>query len=231
VPSGGAFQVASVLTGDRSGQVTFELSGAATVKATSCTRTSATRVTCATPSNGQTVRFTLTPTNPLARTPVTVHATAAAGLVELDDRDNSATTALAPDVAISALTQVSSTLLSTVVRVQVIGVPTGVSTVRLHLSGPDVGLTGLRFTAGADGADGEGDVDCYTSSATGGPLTDGADATCTGVQSGRNGSFHVDTRVARLPMTSTDATFTVVPVGVDQGSHGANDSRTITVRW
>jgi hypothetical protein len=227
----GDYQVTGVLTGVRSGPVTFDLSGRATVTATSCSSHSATRVTCAAPTNGQEVSFTLAPAKPTAATRVTITASPGGDLEDLDRSDNARTTTLAPDVAISSLTRRAS-VLYTAVRLQITGVPTGVSSVRLHLSGPDVGLTRLRFTTGESGADGEGDVDCYTSTAIGGHLTDGVDVSCVGVGTLKSASFYVDTRLTRLPLhTSTRATFTVKAVGVDEGAHGDNNASSISLTW
>ncbi len=231
VPTGtGDYQVAGVLTGVRSGPVTFTVSGGAAVKATSCSDHTATQVTCAGPTNGQKVSFTLTATKAAAATRVTITAAPGGDLEELHPSDNSQTSTLAPDVAITSLTRRPS-LLYTAVRVQVTGVPAGVSSVRLHLSGPDVGLARLRFVTGESGADGEGDVDCYTSTAAGGHLTDGVDVSCVGVDKAGSGSFYIDTRLSRPPLTSTDATFTVRAVGADEGAHGDNNSRSIHLTW
>ncbi len=227
VPSGGAYRVSSVLTGVRSGPVRFELTGQARFTSTSCTLTSGTEVTCEAPTSGQQVDFTLEPTTAAASTDVTIGAHAG-DFEELVPEGNEASTTLAPDVTISALDQrPGSNPLFAVVRVQVRGVPAGVSTVRLHLTGADVGPTGLRFTTGAAGADGEGSVTCFTSDASGRARADDVYVTCTGTA--RTSSFYVDTRVARMPLRSSVVVVTVIPVGADEGAHAANDSRGITL--
>jgi hypothetical protein len=231
VPTGGGYQVTGVLTGVRTGPVTLEVSGGATVAAASCPVTGATEVTCAAPTNGTRVSLTLSPDRPAARTIVTVRASAA-GLEELQGADNSASASLAPDVTITSLTELIDGPVLAHVRVQVTGVPDGVSTVRLHLSGTGVGLgTGkVHLSTGAAGADGEGGVDCYTSDSTGRAMAEGVDLTCTRVTSASAGSFFIDTRLAHPHLSSRTVTYTIVPVGIDQGPHAANDSRDITVR-
>jgi hypothetical protein len=232
VPTSGAYVVSSDLTGVRSGPVTFELTGQASITDVSCadaTAPRATRVTCDTVADDRKVTFTIAPTTPRASTTVTIRAQAG-DLTELAPADNAADTTLAPDVTISSLSQSDgSNPLYAVVRAQVTGVPVGVSTVRLHLTGPDVGIARLRFTTGANGADGEGPVDCFTSDSTGRAETDDVYVTCTGVANARAGRFFVDTRVARLPLASSVVTFTVVPVDADEGAHGANNSRSVTL--
>ena len=83
---------------------------------------------------------------------------------------------------------------SSTVRAQVTGVPAGTSDVRVRLGGADagMGLTQVHFTAGDDGADGEGPIDCYTSNSTGRAVLDGLYATCTSVRTDADGSFFVD---------------------------------------
>jgi hypothetical protein len=193
--------------------------------------TGATAVTCAAPTNGTRVSLTLRPDRPAARTIVTVSASAD-GLEELQGADNSASASLAPDVTITSLTELIDGPVLAHVRVQVTGVPDGVSTVRLHLSGTGVGLgTGkVHLSTGAAGADGEGGVDCYTSDSTGRAMAEGVDLTCTRVTSASAGSFFIDTRLAHPHLSSRTVTYTIVPVGIDQGPHAANDSRDITVR-
>ena len=49
-------------------------------------------------------------------------------------------------------------------------------------------------------------------------------ATCTNVNLDADGSFYVDMQVAHPHGRDSDITFTVIPVGVDEGSHGGNNS-------
>ena len=131
----GTYTVSSTLTGVRSGPVRFTVSGATVTGGGSLT--SGTLVTCATPTNGQQVSFTLRPANAGAATPVTIHVQPADQFTELNPADDSASTTLAPDVALTKLTVNSDLLGVAVVRAQITGVPSGTSVVRLQLSGAD----------------------------------------------------------------------------------------------
>ena len=227
----GTYTVSSTLTGVRSGPVRFTVSGA-TVTGTSCTLTSGTLVTCATPTNGQQVSFTLRPANAGAATPVTIHVQPADQFTELNPADNDASTTLAPDVALTKLTVNSDLLGVAVVRAQITGVPSGTSVVRLRLSGADAGTGAnqVHLTAGADGADGQGAVDCYTSNAAGQAQANGLYATCDNVNLDADGSFFVDMQVAHQHGRTSNVIFTVIPVGVDEGGHGDNDSLALALR-
>ena len=102
---------------------------------------------------------------------------------------------------------------------------------RLELSGAAAGTdTGkVHFTSGASGADGEGNVDCFTSNASGNAVTNGLYATCTGVTGAKAGAFYVDTRLAHPSGTASQVVVTVIPVDVDEGSHRANNSGALTL--
>ncbi|MEP7088660.1 MAG: hypothetical protein ABI776_01025, partial [Nocardioidaceae bacterium] len=229
--SGGAYQVEGVLRGVRSGPVTFTVSGAATVTDSTCTLTGQTSVSCAHPRDGQSVGFTLRPTKAADRTAVSVRADASPPLVELAPENNTATAILAPDVTLDSVVVRGHRTGQALVRAQVSGVPPGVGTVRIRLSGTGVGTDPgqVHLTDGVDGADGQGVVGCYTSDATGRAVTDGTYATCTAVASAPSGGFYIDMRVARPTGASTRVTFTVLPVGVDEGAHGQNNSRDLTI--
>ncbi len=226
----GTYTVSSTLTGVRSGAVRFTVSGA-TVTGTSCTLTSGTLVTCNAPTNGQKVSFTLRPAKAGAATPVTIHAQPADQFTELNPADNEASVTLAPDVALTSLSVRSDLLGVAVVRAQITGVPSGTSVVRLQLSGADAGTSAsqVHVTAGASGADGEGPVDCYTSNASGQAQANGLYATCDNVNQDADGSFFVDMRLAHPLGRTSHVTVTVIPVGVDQGGHGDNDSLGLTL--
>jgi hypothetical protein len=165
---------------------------------------------------------------------VTVTARAAAAFTELDDADNAATTSLAPDVVLESVqvTGHRDVNRQALVRVEVAGVPAGVGTVRVRLSGAPVGTGSgqVHLTDGASGANGEGDVSCHTSDADGAAVTNGVYATCTGVRSAAGGRFYLDLRLAHPHGTDGRVTFTVLPVGVDQGTHGGNDALDATIR-
>jgi hypothetical protein len=163
---------------------------------------------------------------------VTVDLAPVAPFVELAPADNSVTATLAPDLVLGAVTQTADNPQYASVRVSVSGVPPGATTVRLRLGGAAAGLgTGeTHFTDGASGADGEGNVDCYTSDASGNAAANGLYATCTGVGTATAGAFYVDTRLAHRHLTDSQVDLTVVPVGVDEGTHGGNNSRALTVR-
>jgi hypothetical protein len=231
------YQVSTAMSGVRPGlgSVRYTVTGAAltAVSGTGCSL-SGTTVTCTGPVDGRVVIFTLRPTNPRAATPVTVDLAPAPAepFVEVAPADNSVTATLAPDVVLGAVTQTADSQQYASVRVAVSGVPAGVGTLRLRLGGAAAGLgTGeTHFTQGASGADGEGNVDCYTSDASGNATTDGLYATCTGVGSATSGAFYVDTRLAHRHNSDNPVVVTVVPVGVDEGTHGANNSRALTVR-
>jgi hypothetical protein len=194
--------------------------------------TTPTRVTCAQPAQGQAVRFALRPDRPAARTTVTVRVAAATGLEELDATDNSATVSLSPDLVLESVRVVRTHRGSyqSLVRAQLSGVPAGVGTLRLRLSGGTVG-TGpgqVHLSDGPLGADGEGDVECHVSDATGRGVVNGDWATCTRVEAANSGRLFVDLRVAH-PRGPRPVTFTVVPVGADEGPHGTNNSRTLSL--
>jgi RNA polymerase sigma factor (sigma-70 family) len=227
----GTYRLSGTLTGVRSGPVTLTLSGNASFTAASCERLAPTVVTCTDPAEGRTVDVTIRPAAPATSSAVTVEAHAAPAFEELDGTDNSSTATLAPDVVLASLTQRSDHPAYAGVRARVSGVPAGVSTVRLRLSGDHAGLGQgqVHFTSGATGADGEGGVDCYTSDAGGASAANGLYATCTGVASS-TGSFYVDTRLAHPHGTSTPVTFRVVALGVDEGHHDAENSRALTLR-
>ncbi|HYO39623.1 MAG TPA: sigma-70 family RNA polymerase sigma factor [Nocardioidaceae bacterium] len=232
VPTAAGYSVSSVLTGVRSGPVTFTTSGGATFADSSCAVTGPTRVTCADPRDGQAVSFTLRPDRPAARTTVTVRAVAAAGLEELDGSDNAATASLAPDVVLESVRVLRARVGShqSLVRAQVAGVPAGSDTLRIRLTGGTVGNGPgqVHLADGALGADGEGDVDCHVSDAAGRGVVNGDWATCTRVGVAPEGRFFVDLRVAH-PQGAGTVTVTVVPVGADEGPHAANNSRALTL--
>jgi len=231
VPAGtGTYAVTTTLTGVRSGPVRFTVDGAV-VTASSCSVTSDTLVTCAAPTEGQQVSFTLRSGKATAATPVTVRAVGADRYTELAPSDNAATTTLAPDVTIGSLTVRSDDNKVASVRVQVNGSPRGMTSMRLRLGGTDAGLgtTQVHFTGGAEGADGEGIVTCYTSDANGQKATNGLYATCSGMQNDTNGSFWVDVRLSHQHGRTSNVTLDVVPLGVDEGTHGGNNSSALTL--
>jgi hypothetical protein len=229
----GTYEVGTVLTGLREGDVRLDVSGGATVVGSSCQVSGGTEVTCATPTEGQQVSLTLRPDEPALGTPVTVTAEAADAFVELQPEDNQAGTTLTPDVSLDSVTLVGNDDqdLQAAVRADVSGVPTGVTTVRLGLSGDLVGLDAgqVHLTGGDAGAVAGAPVTCTTTSADGSPAADGVWATCTGVAGAPDGRFSVTMQVAHPSGTASDVTFSVLPLGVDEGSHTGNDARTLTI--
>ena len=126
----GTYTVSSVLTGVRGGAVRFAVTGA-TVTDSSCTRTSASLVTCASPSEGQKVSFTLRPDDAGAPNPVTIEAQPTEPFTELDPADNDASTTLTPpDVVLTSVTPGADAL--GIVRV----VGAGQRSPRRHLGRP-----------------------------------------------------------------------------------------------
>jgi hypothetical protein len=103
--------------------------------------------------------------------------------------------------------------------------------VRIHLTGEGVGTGGgsVHFTAGPNGANGQGPVGCYTSDAGGSRTSVGVWATCYGVAADDDGSFYIDMRLAHPAGTARAVTFTVVPVGVDEGPFDGDNSRALTI--
>ena len=67
-------------------------------------------------------------------------------------------------------------------------------------------------------------MDCYTSNAAGQAQANGLYATCDNVNLDADGSFFVDMQVAHEHGRTSNVIFTVIPVGVDEGGHGDNDS-------
>jgi RNA polymerase sigma factor (sigma-70 family) len=228
-PDGRTYDVTTVLTGVRTGPVTLSVTGATVLSSSGCPRVTGAAVRCTDPSEGQRVTFTLRSNNPTVPTAVKITAAAAATLQELDNTDNTVALTLSPDVVLSALTA-SHTSADSSVRAQVTGVPLGVSTVRVRLSGVDVGTGSnqVRLIGGPSGADGEGPVDCYTSDANGQAVSNGLYATCTGMANDGDGSFYIDMQVSRPPGDHR-VTFTVVPVNVNEGPFGDNNSRDLTL--
>ncbi len=230
---GDTYQVSSVLTGVREGPVTWTLSGPATVVGSSCTVAGGTRVVCAAPSEGMRVGFTIRPDHPSAGADVTLTAAPAPPLTELDEADDTTAASLRPDVVLDSLAVTGHRLGSqqALVRAQVSGAPSTVSSVRVRLSGGAVGLGAdqVHLTDGVSGADGEGAVDCYTSDASGRGVNDGVYATCTGITRALRGSFYIDLRLEHPHGRTSAVDVTVVPLDVDQGGHTANDTRTVRV--
>jgi hypothetical protein len=204
-----------------------------TVTDSSCAVSAAKVVTCASPTEGQAVRFTLRPDKPAATTALTIRAQAAAGYDEQNAADNAATTSLTPDVVLSSVTVTGHRALDAqaLVRAEITGVPAGLASVRIRLSGAGVGTgpTEVHLTDGPSGANAEGDVGCFTSTGNGSAATNGTYATCTGAASAVNGRFYVDLRIAHPHGTSTPVTFTVLAVGLDEGEHAANNTRGLTI--
>jgi hypothetical protein len=227
------YDVTTVLSGVRSGPVAFTVSGAAAVTDASCAVDSPTRVTCADPTEGQAVRFTLHPDHPAASTSVSITAHAADVFEELAAGDNTVATTLTPDVSLDSLTVLRHRdgNSQAVVAAQVSGVPAGVTSVRVRLSGPAVGLGAgqVHLTDGQEGADAEGLVTCTTTDATGTRLADGVYATCTRVDEAVDGHFQIVMRVAHPHGTPSVVTFTILPLGLDEGGHTGNDSRSLTI--
>ena len=229
VPSAtGTYEVTTVLRGTRSGPVRLTVTDATVVEA-GCARTAAREVTCADPADGAPVRLVLRPDRPALATSVRVTAAAAAPLSELDPADNAATVRLAPDVSLESLvvTGYRDSGTTTVLRAFVAGTPRGVTTMRVRLSGPGVGLgAGQAHLVDAQhGVNGEAEVTCITSDADGRPLTQGVWGTCTKVDQDDDGHFFIDLRVAQARGTRAPVTFTLVPVGVDEAGRLANNSR------
>ena len=231
---GDLYTVTSVVTGVRTGPVTFTLTGGATAVGSSCTVSTGTKVICGAPSDGMRVSFTLRPDHPSSGADVTLTATPAPSLLELDPTDNAAGTTLTPDVSLDSLTVTTHRLDNeqAVVRARLSGAPSTLDVIRIRISGAAVGTGNgqVHLTDGVSGADGEQGVDCYTSDVTGKGLADGVYATCTGISTATNGAFFVDMRLAHPHGTNSDVTFTVLPVGVDERARTANNARVLTVR-
>jgi hypothetical protein len=117
------------------------------------------------------------------------------------------------------------------VRAQVAGIPDAAQTLRLRLTGADVGLEAgqVHLTDGGNGADGQGTVDCYASDASGNAVAEGTYATCVRVTTATTGRFYVDLRLAHRHGTPSDVRFTVLPVGVPEDGDTANNSRLLTI--
>jgi hypothetical protein len=227
----GTYTVSSVLTGVRGGAVTFTVSGA-TVTGSSCSVSSGSVVTCATPSNGQKVSFTLRPDDPDNADQVTIEAHPSDPFTELNPGNNDAGVTLTPtaDVVLKSLSVRSDLLLYATVRAQVSGVPAGTNVVRFRIGGADAG-TGrdqVHFTGGGSGANGQGGIGCYTSTSTGQAAANGIYATCSDVTRDADGSFFVDMRLAHPHGSTSNVTITVIPVGVDE-SDETNNTRSLTL--
>ena len=111
------------------------------------------------------------------------------------------------------------------------GAPSALDEIRIGVSGPPAGPGRVLVTGGAAGADGEGDVDCFTSDETGTAADEAPFATCTSVGSVRDGEFYVDLRVAHPhgaapPVT---ASFTLQAVDADEDGKIANNSREVVI--
>ncbi len=231
----GAYTVTTHVSGVRSGLagVRWTATGAtvSSVRGTGCARDGAT-VLCSSPADGQDVTFTLQPATPRAATRVTLTAAPTGAFTEVASADNAVTTTLAPDPVLASVVEAADTASYASMHAQVTGMPAGVSIIRIRLDGAGVGLGAgqVHLTQGANGADGEGGVDCYTSDSTGASQTNGLFATCIGVATATSGSFFLDLRLAHPHGTATPVTFTLVPLGVDQGVHTGNDAVTTTVR-
>ena len=223
----GTYTVSSVISGVRGGAVRFDVSGA-TVTGSSCAVTSGSVVTCASPSNGQNVSFTLRPDDPNSADQVTIEAQPSDPFTELNPGNNDASVTLTPaaDVVLNSLSVRSDLVAYATVRAQISGVPDGTSVVRFEVSGAH---KQVHFTGGPSGADGQGGIGCYTSTSTGQPVVNGLYATCTGVTRDADGSFFVDMRLAHPHGLDSNVTITVIPVGVDEGGHTANNSRSLTL--
>jgi hypothetical protein len=233
--TGGTFAVTTTLTGVRSGPVRLDVDGAAVTAATGCSLTSASVVTCADPTEGQRVGLTLRSPAPTSAVNVTVRGRAADRYTELTPGDNEATTTLAPDVRLDSLKLDADPKGDqghvARVRAQVSGVPAGMTSLRFRLAGADAGLGSnqVHFTEGYDGADGQGIVSCYTSDADGKLQRDGLYATCTQLARDSDGAFWVDLRLAHQHGRTSDVTLELVPLGVDEGAHGSNNSRALSL--
>ena len=231
LPDGRTYDVTTVLTGVRSGPVTLSVTGATVLSSSGCPRVTGAAVRCTDPSEGQRVTFTLRSNNPTVPTAVKITAAAAATLQELDGTDNTVALTLSPDVVLSSVDVRSDSGDVASVRAQVSGVPAGVSTMRIHLTGDAVGTDGgsVHFTDGADGAGGQASVDCYTSDASGRALSNGVWATCTGLAGDADGSFFIDMRLAHPNGTARTVTITLVAVNVNEGPFGDNNSSDLTL--
>ena len=116
------------------------------------------------------------------------------------------------------------------VRARVSGAPSGMGAFRIRVSGPSVADGTVYFTDGKSGADGEGDVNCRTTDASGAPEETSAFVSCSGVAGAPHGGFFIHMRLAHPHGRSSLVTFTLLPLGLDQGAHDGNDSGELTLR-
>ena len=174
-------------------------------------------------------------TDSLAATEVAITVAPGAPYDEVHPVDNTVRTRLSPDLSLDSVTLIrhrSSDPTQAVVRARVSGAPRALDEIRIGVSGPPAAPGRVRVTGDAAGADGEGDVDCFTSDETGTAADEAPFATCTGVGSVRDGEFYVDMRIAHPhgaapPVT---ASFTLQAVDADEDGRIANNSREVLIR-
>jgi RNA polymerase sigma factor (sigma-70 family) len=169
--------------------------------------------------------------NPLGATAVAIEAEPGEPYDEVEPADNTVRVRLAPDLTMASVFLTPNRPPPpgrALVRATVSGAPTTLTEIRIGVSGAPAAQVGL--TDGAEGADGEGDVDCYTSDADGTAAQESQFATCTNVRIAPNGRFYVDMRVTRpLGGVRTPVTFAVQGVGVDEDGKTANNTKTLTI--
>jgi hypothetical protein len=215
-------------------EVTYTLVGKAAFVCPAGSRCSAdgTTLTTDSPSPGP-VSLPVRVTDPLAATGVEITVGPGEPYDEVEPDDNTARAVLAPDLSLDSVTVIGHRLLApeqAVVRARVSGAPSALDAIRIGVVVSTGDPERVRFTGGASGADGEGDVDCFTSEADGTPADEDSFATCTGVRSARAGEFFVDMRASHPHGDPTPVTFTVEAVDADEAGRTGNNVRSVEIR-
>jgi hypothetical protein len=231
----GTYRVSSTVTGvpaDYTGPFTFRLSGAArfvgsTTLGCPATQPPAEVLTCDKPVGTQ-VELLVEATDNRAKTTISIAVDPLVGLVD-ENRDNNAGTttlqAVPPpvDVVLAALDATGRQGSHSTVRAQVAGLPRTADRVVFTLTGGGIGSEQVRFDNGADGASGEGDVDCAVTS----PTT----VECDQASADADGAFFVDMTLFH-PAGQAARTVSITVDAPDSGESEAtksNNTRSVTV--
>jgi hypothetical protein len=233
----GTYRVSGSVAGvptDYTGPFTFRLAGEARFSGSSTPgcppiQPSSDVLTCDKPV-GPGIEFLVEATDNRVPTTIDIAIDPLAGLVDQNLENNTGTTTLQAipqpvDVLLAALDVTGNQGSRNTVRAQVTGLPGAVDRVVFTLAGEGTGpgRDQVRFVEGADGASGEGSVDCVVPS----PTT----VACTGASMDDDGAFFVDMDVfhpagqpARTVSITVDA-----PEAEEPEASRQNNTRFVTV--
>jgi hypothetical protein len=176
---------------------------------------------------GTDVELLVEATDNRAPTTISIAVDPLAGLADENRDNNAGTTTLQAvpqpvDVVLAALDVTDNRGSRNTVRAQVAGLPDAADRVVFTLTGEGTGPDQVRFVQGADGATGEGGVDCAATPTT---------VTCTGASTDQDGAFFVDMLIfhpAGQPARTVSITVDAPDAGEPEASRG-NNTRSVTV--